>query len=108
MLPDHGERAIQRLLVVIPNWVGDVVLATPVLAALRTHFANARITYLLRPYVTDVVDGGGWHDAVATWPVGRGLGRELRTLRLAARLRAERQPSTARIEDFSAPDENTK
>lgn len=90
MLPDHGEKAIQRLLVVIPNWVGDVVLATPVLAALRAHFAHARITYLLRPYVADVVDGGGWHDAAVTWPIGRGLGREFRTLRLAARLRAER------------------
>lgn len=90
MLRDPGEKAIQRLLVVIPNWVGDVVLATPVLAALRAHFANARITYLLRPYVADVVDGGGWHDAAVTWPVGSGLGRELRTLRLTARLRAER------------------
>ena len=40
-----------RILVTIPNWVGDVVLATPVLAALRAHFADARITYLMRRYV---------------------------------------------------------
>jgi ADP-heptose:LPS heptosyltransferase len=32
------EKSHQRVLVVLPNWVGDVVLATPVLAALRAHF----------------------------------------------------------------------
>ena len=52
----------RRVLVVIPNWVGDVVLASPVLAALRAHLADAQITYLMRSYVSDVVAGGGWHD----------------------------------------------
>ena len=84
----HG--SVRRLLVVVPNWVGDVVLATPVLAALRQHFRAARITFLMRRYVAEIVDGGGWHDAAAFWPDGRGLGRELRTLRLALRLRGER------------------
>lgn len=82
--------APHRILVVLPNWVGDVVLATPVLAALRAHFAAGRITYLLRPYVQEIVDGGGWHDALIHWPAGRGPMRETRTLRMARRLREER------------------
>lgn len=86
----NADHPVRRLLVVIPNWVGDVVLATPVLAALRAHFRSARITYLMRRYVAEIVDGAGWHDAAAHWPDGRGLTRELRTLRLARRLRAER------------------
>jgi heptosyltransferase-2 len=90
-MPDRAiDNPVRRLLVVVPNWVGDLVLATPVLAALREHFRAARITYLMRRYVAEVVDGGGWHDAAALWPEGRGLGRELRTLRLALRLRGER------------------
>lgn len=84
------EQGYRRVLVVIPNWVGDVVLATPVLAALRAHFAGARITYLLRKYVGEIVDGGGWHDEVVHWPAGGGLTREVRTLRLARRLREQR------------------
>ncbi len=90
-MPDRASgNSVRRLLVVVPNWVGDVVLATPVLAALRQHFHAARITYLMRRYVAEIVDGGGWHDVAAFWPDGHGLGRELRTLRLALRLRGER------------------
>lgn len=79
-----------RLLVVLPNWVGDVVLATPVLAALRAHFAGAEITYLLRGYVEDIVAGSGWFDAVVRWPDGRGAAREAAALRLARALRPRR------------------
>ena len=86
----NGKNRYRRILVVIPNWVGDVVLATPVLAALREHFPSARITYLMRRYVADVLDGGGWHDATAYWPDGRGLTREVRTARVTGRLKLER------------------
>lgn len=89
MVDTVAESSVQRLLVVIPNWVGDVVLATPVLAALRSHFRSARITYLLRKYVAEIVEGGGWHDAIEYWPAGRGLRRELQTLALGRRLRPE-------------------
>jgi heptosyltransferase-2 len=88
MNPDKP--SYRRILVTIPNWVGDVVLATPVLAALRARFADARITYLMRPYVREVVAGGGWHDAEVFWPEQRGLRRELRMRDLTGRLRAER------------------
>jgi heptosyltransferase-2 len=79
--------AARRLLVVIPNWVGDVVLATPVLAALRGFFRDARITYLLRSYVSEVVAGGAWHDDEVHWPARRGLPA---LAGLGRRLRAER------------------
>jgi len=59
---------IERLLVVIPNWVGDVVLATPTLVALREHFRQAGITYLLRRYVAEVVEGADWYDELEYWP----------------------------------------
>ncbi len=85
MVSGDTDRPVRRLLVVIPNWAGDVVLATPVLAALRVHFREARIAYLLRPYVNEIVDGGDWHDTAVHWPSGGGLVRELRTLRMASR-----------------------
>ncbi len=80
---------LQRLLVVLPNWVGDVALASPVLAALRARWPAAQIVYLLRGYVREVIDGCGWHDACVEWPAHRGWRREWRTLALGRRLRDE-------------------
>ncbi len=84
-----GTHEPQRVLVVIPNWVGDVVLATPVLAALRARFRTARIVYLMRAYVREVVAGGGWHDAEICWPQGRGVRHEWQGFVLAGGLRRE-------------------
>ena len=33
-----------HIAVIMPRWVGDAVMATPALRALRQHFADARIT----------------------------------------------------------------
>jgi heptosyltransferase-2 len=42
----------------LPNWIGDVVMATPTLRALRTHFGDdARLVGIMRPYVADVLAG---------------------------------------------------
>ncbi len=49
--------------VFLPNWVGDVVMATPALRALRAHFGNrARLVGIMRPYVADVLAGTAWLD----------------------------------------------
>jgi heptosyltransferase-2 len=52
----------QRIVVNLPGWIGDVVMATPALRALRRAFPSAHIAYLLKPYVAGVVDGSPWHD----------------------------------------------
>jgi len=49
--------------VMLPNWIGDVVMATPVLRALRQHFGDrAKITGVMRPYVAEVLHGTTWLD----------------------------------------------
>ena len=77
-------------MIVLPNWVGDVVMATPVLAAIRSQLGQARITFLMRAYVREIVDGAGWADDEIHWPSGKGLGREAAIWSLSARLRSER------------------
>ena len=61
-----------KILVVVPNWVGDVVMATSALRAIRRRFGEARIVHLLRPYVADVLAGTGFGDAEVFWPRPRG------------------------------------
>jgi heptosyltransferase-2 len=46
-----------KLAVFLPNWVGDVVMATPALRALREHFPQATIAGVMRPYVAEVLAG---------------------------------------------------
>ena len=51
-----------NLAIFLPNWIGDVVMATPAVRALRQHFAPSRCIAVCRPYVVDVMAGSGWFD----------------------------------------------
>lgn len=52
-----------RIGIFLPNWVGDVVMATPALRALRAHFGDrARLVGILRPYVSQVLASSPWLD----------------------------------------------
>lgn len=81
-----------HIAVILPNWVGDVVMATPLLRALRRHCgAAARITALLRPGYEDLLAGTDWVDAII--PYCRRAGRENPAVgfqAVARRLRADR------------------
>ena len=48
--------------VLVPNWVGDAVMATPALRALRRRFDSARITLIGRPAPLAVLAGAGLGD----------------------------------------------
>jgi heptosyltransferase-2 len=51
------------LAVALPNWVGDAVMATPTLRALRAALPRERIIGVLRPYVRPVLAPNPWIDA---------------------------------------------
>jgi heptosyltransferase II len=51
-----------RVAVFLPNWVGDVVMATPAIHALRQRFPDARFLGVLKPYVAAILDGTSWFD----------------------------------------------
>ncbi len=54
----------KTILVFCPNWVGDVVMATPVFDCLRANYRDARLVAIIRRYVQGVVDDGPWFDQV--------------------------------------------
>ena len=56
--------AIQRILVIEPWNIGDVVLVTPFLSALRDRFSDARISLLARPYARQLLANTGLVDEV--------------------------------------------
>ena len=52
-----------KAVIFLPNWLGDLVMATPLLRAVRRKFGNnARLVGVLRPYLADVLSGTDWLD----------------------------------------------
>ncbi|MFP3938204.1 MAG: glycosyltransferase family 9 protein, partial [Phycisphaerae bacterium] len=56
----------RRLAVLLPNWVGDVVMATPALGALRRHWPEARITHVGPASALETLAGSGLCDETLT------------------------------------------
>src|SRR5437016_9667699 len=82
----------QRILVVQPSWVGDAVMATPTLRALRLRFPDAQISYLMRRYVKPMYCGMPWADKLITYRPGKTKAKagKGQFFDLAARLRKRR------------------
>jgi heptosyltransferase-2 len=54
-----------RVGIFLPNWIGDVVMATPTVRALRRQIgASGKLIGIMRPYVADVLSGSSWLDEV--------------------------------------------
>ena len=52
-----------KLGVFVPNWIGDVVMATPALRALRKYVGDSgTMLGMMRPYVAEVLNGTRWFD----------------------------------------------
>ena len=51
-----------KILVRAPNWVGDVVMATPAFRALREAHPRARIELVARPSALAILAGAPWFD----------------------------------------------
>ncbi len=54
----------EKMVVFCPNWVGDVVMATPVFDCLRQNYAQAHITGVIRKYAAGVIKDGPWFDDI--------------------------------------------
>ena len=51
-----------NIAIFLPNWVGDAVMATPAVRALREHFRTARLIGVMKPYVAGVLEVAPWLD----------------------------------------------
>lgn len=79
-----------HIVVIMPRWVGDIVMATPMLRGLRRHFADrARITGVLRPLAVELLAGSGWFDDTVLYDRhSRDTSQHVRSV--SRRLRADR------------------
>jgi lipopolysaccharide heptosyltransferase II len=77
-----------RLGIFVPNWIGDVVMATPALRAIRKHVGpQTHVVGIMRPYVAETLAGSNWLDEVVMYRKRTGQ-PELETSAVIRKLRA--------------------
>jgi ADP-heptose:LPS heptosyltransferase len=79
-----------KILLVRLRLIGDVVLTTPLLRALKRTYPDAQLTYLVEPAAAPVVRGNPNLASVVLVPKRRGLARVRDDMSMARRLRRER------------------
>lgn len=58
---------IKKILIRTPNWVGDAVMSTPFIKAVRKNFSNADISLLSKPWVSSVYENNPHIDQIITY-----------------------------------------
>ena len=79
-------RDLRSLLIVCPSWVGDSVMATPILRAARLLLPEARLIVAARRGLDGLLGGAPWLDELITLDMGGLLG----PLRAAGAIRRHR------------------
>lgn len=74
----------ERILALVPNWLGDVAMCTPALRALRRLYPDAEITAAGRAAACDLLAGLPWLTRLAPFPARAGF---VDTIRIAYDLR---------------------
>lgn len=66
-MPSNRFANVQRILIRSANWVGDAVMTTPALRAVRRRFPGAQITLLAKPWVIPVFKNSPDIDHIMTY-----------------------------------------
>ena len=54
----------KKILIRCPNWVGDIVMATPVYDCFRENFPDAEVFACVRKYARGIIEDGPWFDGI--------------------------------------------
>lgn len=92
-MPENATHPVRKLLIVMPTWLGDCVMAMPTLRALRELYPDAHITALSGANVKPIIDPNPWVSRIITARVrkrGKTKSHNAGPVRLAAKLAAGR------------------
>jgi len=79
---------MNRIAIFLPNWVGDVVMATPFLRALHKRFGrDHELIGVAKPYVSQVLRGTPWLSSTILWDAKKKNSAALSTWELIRELR---------------------
>lgn len=61
---------MKRILIIRPSAIGDIVMASPLIGALRRAWPRAYVAWLAEPYARDLLGHNALLDEVILWPKG--------------------------------------
>jgi lipopolysaccharide heptosyltransferase II len=64
-----------RIAALLPNWIGDAVMATPALRAVKRRFPAAALVGIARPAISELLQGVASLDGLSPLAAGSGIGR---------------------------------
>ena len=79
--------SVRRILIRVNNWIGDVVMISPAMRAIRAHFPEARIAILAKSWVLETLSGDPFYDDLIEYDDGGRHHGVMGRMRLAALLR---------------------
>jgi heptosyltransferase-2 len=82
-----SNQSCRRILIRAANWVGDAIMTTPVIRAVRKNFPEAHITVLAKPWVIPVYASNPHVDKIMVYDHERRHKMGMGTLRLAKDIR---------------------
>ena len=62
LTPGESISSVRKILVRVNNWIGDVVMISPAMRAVRKAFPEAEITLLAKTWVLDALRGSPYYD----------------------------------------------
>ncbi len=90
MSADDKRSVTMHIAIILPRWVGDLVMTTPMIRAVRQHFGrDAKLTAVVKPLFQDLLAGTEWFDQFIAYD-RHGKNPESRFQRAAARLSFDR------------------
>ncbi len=80
---------MKNIVLFLPNWIGDVVMATPSLMAVRAQYPQAHLVAVCRSYVAALLDGSPWFNSILLADKKSGWSGQYAAIRQLRRLRPE-------------------
>jgi len=89
-ISENTDQQYQRILISRTDRIGDVLLSTPVIKALREKFPQAYIAMLVAPYARDIVEGNPYLDEVIVYDKDGKHKSWWRSIKFAGRLKKKK------------------
>lgn len=82
--------SFKRILIARTDRIGDVLLSTPVIKALRQEYPNAYIAMMVSPYASQIIEGNPYLDRVIVYDKEGRHKRRIESVRFSLKLKKER------------------